>query len=164
MKRLKWLRAESKVSMRELAKRLQNASFVEGAESGFLLDRARDNYVDARWVERTEFVETFIDPFGNSQAVNRVLYKQIDFRLTKDLPQLELRTPPRGLSVFFNALMKTSNFSMSIESYDVDLVRWTKVIDKTLGTKPSIKGAIAGRLLAHSRTQPKRLLRERPDG
>jgi len=53
---------------------------------------------------------------------------------------------------------------MSIESYDVDLVRWTKVIDMTLGTKASIKGAIAGRLLAYSRTQPKGLLRERPDG
>jgi hypothetical protein len=47
-----------------------------------------------------EFVETFIDPFGNNHAVNRVLYKQIDFRLTKDLPQLELRTPPRGCRFF----------------------------------------------------------------
>jgi hypothetical protein len=143
MKRLKWMRVESSSSMREIAKQIQKAAFRDGAENGFLLDRARDNALDARYIEKTEFIETFIDPLGNTQAANRVLYKEVDFTLTRNCPELELRMPPRGLASFMNSLMKAANFSMSIESYNVDLLRWTKAIEKHLGIKTVIRGAVA---------------------
>lgn len=143
MKRLKWMGVESRSSMRDLAKRLQKAEFKEGVNSGFLLERARDNFLDARYIERMEFTETLIDPFGRSQVANRVLYIEVDFTLTDHFPELELRMAPRGLSAFMNSLMKASNFSMSIEKCNIDLLRWTKAMGRTLGVKPAIKGAIA---------------------
>lgn len=143
MKRLKWLRAESRSSIREIAKQLQREAFREGVDTGFLLDRARDNALEARYVERIEFTETFMDPFGNSQTATRVVYKEVDFTLTKKFPGLELRMPPRGLAAFVNRLMKASNFSMTIENCNVDVLRWTRAIEKAIGAKAGIKGAIA---------------------
>lgn len=143
MKRIKWLRAESRMSIRELAKRLGSMPFNEGAESGFLLDRARDNYLEARFIEKSEYVETFSDPFGNSQSINRIAYKQVEFSFTKNVPQLELRTPPRGLSGFQSALLKASDFSMSIETCYVDLLKWTRAIEKALGARGTLRGAVA---------------------
>jgi hypothetical protein len=143
MKRVKWLRAESRLSIRELAKRLGNTPFGEDAESGFLLDRARDNFLEARFIEKSEYVETFTDPFGNSQSIERIVYKQVEFSLTKNVPQLELHTPPRGLSGFQNALLKASDFSMSLETCHVDLLRWTRAIEKALGARGTLRGAVA---------------------
>jgi hypothetical protein len=143
MKRLRWMRVTSDVAMRDMAKQLQKAAFREGLDNGFLLDRARDNSLDARYIERLEFVESFLDPFGKSQVVDRVAYKEVSFTLAKHFPELELRMPPRGLSAFMNGLMKASGFSMSIESCSVDLLRWTKGIEKGLGVKAGIRGALA---------------------
>lgn len=143
MKRVKWLRAESRLSIRELAKRLGTIPFVEGVENGFLLDRARDNFLEARFIERSEYVETFTDPFGNSQSIERVVYKQVEFSLSKNMPQLELRSSPRGLSGFQNALLKASDFSMSIENCKVDLLKWTRAIERALGARGTLRGAVA---------------------
>lgn len=143
MKRLKWMRAESHSSLREIAKQLQKMTFQEGEDSGFLVDRARDGSIDARYIEKLEFSETFADPFGNSQVINRVLYKEVEFTLTKRFPELELRMAPRGLAAFMNGLMKASSFSMTIENYNVDLIRWTKAIEKSLGVKGVVRSATA---------------------
>jgi hypothetical protein len=143
MKRLKWMRVTSAVTIRDMAKQLQKAAFREGLGSGFLLDRARDRSLDARYIERLEFVESFLDPFGKNQVVERVAYKEVGFTLSKGFPELELRMPPRGLTAFMNGLMKASGFSMSIEGYSVDLLRWAKGIERSLGVKAAIRGALA---------------------
>jgi len=137
------MRVTSDVTMRDMAKQLQKAAFREGLDSGFLLDRARDNSLDARYIERLAFVESFLDPFGISQVVDRVAYKEVSFTLAKNFPELELRMPPRGLAAFMNGLMKASGFSMSIESYSVDLLRWAKGIERGLGVKAGVRGAVA---------------------
>src|SRR5690242_17695980 len=99
-------------SVRQLGKQLQKAAFTRTSDQGFVVDRLRDDYLEARFVERIAFQQTVKDPFGNNYVVERLDFKEVDFTVTKTFPELELRMPPRGLRGFASELLRASGFSM----------------------------------------------------
>jgi hypothetical protein len=141
--RIKWMRALFPGSIRDIGRHLQKAAFSDESGEGFVVDRVRDEYLEARYFERISFQQSVSDPFGNTFVVERLDFRVVDFTLTKTFPELELRMAPRGLRGFTSGLLKASGFSMQLEEHSVKLTKWISAIERELASKVSVRGAIA---------------------
>ena len=130
MKRYRWLRANWPISMRVLAKRLKAKSFVDGKTDGFVLDRARDESLEARFVERVEYDDTVIDPFGKELSFHRVEYRQCEFRASVERPGLELVDAPRAVQAAISALAEATEFGLAIAPLNLNVLLWAKGVQR----------------------------------
>jgi hypothetical protein len=146
MKRTKWMRAQFPGTTRQIAKQLQRDGFSEESGRGFLVDRVRDDYLEARYIEKVSFQESVHDPFGATIMIERLSYREIDFTLAKTFPELELRMAPRGLGGFTGGLLKASGFSMELENHKVSTERWTRAIERQIGVKIAMRSVLVGGL------------------
>lgn len=124
MSKFRWLHSEWPVSIRVLAKRIKAKPFDDVSNHGFVLDRARDDYLEARYIERIEYTDTVIDPFGNELLFPRVEFRQSIFRATAAKPGLELRNPPRSTQSLLNRLSEAVDFEVAIKQIEVDVLDW----------------------------------------
>lgn len=69
-RRYRWLKAQWPISMKTLGRRLKAKEFNGDATHGFVIDRLRDDLLEARYVERVEYTETITDPFGKELSSN----------------------------------------------------------------------------------------------
>ena len=122
------------------------AVFTDDSGQGFVVDRVRDESLEARYFERVSFQESVSDPLGNTFVVERLAFREVDFTLTKTFPELELRMAPRGLRGFTSGLLKASGFSMELASQNVDLAKWVSAMERETASKISIRAAIAAGL------------------
>lgn len=141
--RVRWMRAQFPGSIRQIGKQLQRASFTADTDQGFVVDRVRDEFLEARYFERIAFQESVTDPFGNTFVVERLDFREVDFTLTKTFPELELRMPPRALRGFTSGLLKASGFSMELSSHKVVLSEWIRALERDLRTKISVRSLVA---------------------
>jgi len=123
-KRYRWLAVQWPIAMRTLGKRLKARPFDGEAMHGFVIDRIRDDTLEARYVERIEYTETITDPFGKELSFDRVEFRQSFFCATSDGPGLELRDPPRSLQPLMNRLSEATDFEVAINPYKVDVLAW----------------------------------------
>jgi hypothetical protein len=131
MKRLRWLEMELPFSIRSFASKLKGKAFTNDLTDGFLVDRVRDNHLEARYVEKVPIVETVVDPLGNEHSYERVDYRQTEFRLTTDYPHLELTDAPRGIQSFTSRLSELGNFSLSVSPIEVKVLRWAQRLSES---------------------------------
>jgi len=124
MNRFRWLHSEWPVSMRVLARRIKAKPFDDRSAHGFVLDRARDDYLEARYIERIEYTDTIVDPFGNELSFPRVEFRQSSFRAMAINPGLELRNPPRSTQALLNRLSEAVDFEVAINQIDVNVMDW----------------------------------------
>jgi hypothetical protein len=153
MKRNKWMRAQFPGTIRQIAKQLQRDGFSEESGRGFLVDRVRDDYLEARYIEKVAFQESVHDPFGTTIMIERLSYREIDFTLAKTFPELELRMAPRGLGGFTSGLLKASGFSMQLETQKISTERWTRAIERQIGSKIAMRAVLVGGLELAEGTQ-----------
>ena len=132
MKRYRWLRARWPISMRLLAKRLRSQSFDGQQVEGFVLDRVRDDFVDARFVEKIEYEDTVVDPFGVESSYHRVEYRKCEFKAMINGPGLELVDAPRGVQTLVSRLAEVTDFALSISPLSVDVLAWATVVQQRL--------------------------------
>lgn len=130
MKRYRWLSAKWPISMRALAKRLKAKRFEDGKSEGFVLDRARDDYLEARFVERVEYDDTVVDPFGREQAFHRVEYRQCEFRASVDGPGLELVDAPRAVQAAISGLAEATDFRLAIAPLSLNVLEWARGVQR----------------------------------
>ena len=133
MIRARWLTAESKVSLRVLAERMRARPFMDDSKDGFLLDRTREDLVEGRYIEKLTYQEIVPDPFGHELTFNRVAYRQVQFILHREYPQLELRDPPRGTLSFISKLSELADFSLSSAPVTINLMDWAAAITTQVG-------------------------------
>lgn len=124
MKRFRWLRAQWPLPIRTLGKRLRATAFGPEVTHGFVIDRIRDDLLDGRYIERIEFTETVMDPFGKELRFERVEYRQSAFRATAFGSGLELRDPPRSVQPLMNQLSEAADFEVAITTQSVDVLAW----------------------------------------
>lgn len=146
MIRVRWMRAKCPSTIRQLAKQLQNSKFTTESDEGFVIERVRDEFLEARYIERISFQQSISDPFGNTFVIDRLEFRQVDFTLTKAFPELELRMPPRGLKGFTGALLKASGFTMELEQHAVRLSKWIAALERQLGAKLIPRAAVASEI------------------
>lgn len=132
MKRYRWLKARWPISMRLLAKRLRSKAFDGEQVEGFVLDRVRDDFIDARFVEKIEYEDTVTDPFGVESSYHRVEYRKCEFKAMLNGPGLELVDAPRGVQTLVSRLAEVTDFALSISPLSVDVLAWATVVQQRL--------------------------------
>ncbi len=146
MTRYRWLEADWPVAIRSLSKSMRQNSFKLENRSGFLLDRIRDDFLEARYIERFEFQETVSDPFGKEVTFERLEYRQTAFRATATWPGLELIDPSRSVQQLLSELIEASDFSVSLAPLNVDVLKWAEGIQQTFGGMLTISSIQVGGL------------------
>lgn len=138
MRRITWLAFESLSSVRELHQQLKKAAYVDGAPDGFVIERVRESRVEAKYVERREYDEKIVDPFGHESRFQRVDFRLTEFDVLPAEGYLELHDPPRGSSSFMSRLSEVTNFSMAVGRLDVDVLSWAKAFERQRDTRAII--------------------------
>lgn len=146
MKRFRWFRAEWPSSIRVLAKRIGMRTFNEDAGHGFFVDRVRDDYLEARYIERIEYTDVVIDPFGNELKFDRVEFRHTLFRASSAAPGLELIDPPRSVQALMNRLSEAVDFEVAITPIDVDVLKWAMLFQESRGVSADIDSLQIGAL------------------
>ena len=82
------MRAKFPGSVRNIGKQLQKAIFRADSEQGFVVDRIRDEYLEARYFERISFQQSVSDPFGNTLSGGASDFRKVEFTLTKTFRNL----------------------------------------------------------------------------
>jgi len=110
--------------------------FTQETYDGFIVERVRDTSIEARYITKNFYQEKITDPFGNEEVFNRVAYQQVVFNLFADFPNIELWDPPRSTNAYVSKLLEMSNFSLSVNHLQVNLLDWVKgfqdQVDKTI--------------------------------
>lgn len=131
--RYRWLKAEWPIGIRTLAKRMRQQEFGEGRVNGFIVDRVRDESLEARFVERYEYTETVLDPYGKELTFERLEFRQTAFRASQIWPGLELSNPARSTQSLVSGLLEICSFDLSIAAIDVNVMSWCDEFQRMLG-------------------------------
>jgi hypothetical protein len=126
MRRARWLSAKWPISMRTLASRMKSQLFVPESFDGFVIKRVRDDYIEAHYIEKFSYQETITDPFGQNSTFERISYRQIDFTLFTEFPNIELRDAHRSTREFLSKLLELCDFSVTVEPLSIDLLQWVE--------------------------------------
>ncbi|WP_235185262.1 hypothetical protein [Cupriavidus sp. SK-3] len=119
--------------MRTLAKRFKTKPFDDASTDGFVIDRVRDDFVEARYVERVEYTDKVVDPFGKELAFDRVEFKQCEFRAATTGPGLELMDAPRSTQGLVSRLTEVSDFALAISPLSLDVLAWAGLFQELSG-------------------------------
>lgn len=130
MKRVRWLSANWPVSMRTLGARMKTQIFTPESFDGFVIERIRDSSVEAHFIEKITFQETTTDPFGKVEIIDRIAYRDVEFTLFSDFPNIELRNSQRSTKEFVNKLLELCNFSLTVNPVSVNLLEWVQAIQR----------------------------------
>lgn len=130
MSRVRWLSATWPVSMRTLGTRMKSYPFTADSFDGFVIERIRDNFIEARFIEKIAYSEVTVDPFGNEETFRRVAYRSVNFTLFSEFPHIEIRDSQRSTKEFVNRLLELCNFSLTVTPISVNLFDWVKELQK----------------------------------
>lgn len=128
MTRFRWLVAQWPGSMRTMAKRLRARPFDEHNSEGFVIDRVRDEYLEARYIERIEFSDAITDPFGHELVFPRVEFRQCEFRISQQSAGLELIDSPRNIQGMLSRLAEATDFSLAVSPIKIDVLAWADAL------------------------------------
>lgn len=134
MKRYRWLNASWPISIRLLGKRIKARSFGSDVSHGFVVDRIRDDLLEGRYIERLQYTDTVVDPFGTEMQFERVEFHQSFFRASTQGPGLELLNPPRSVQMLLNQLSEATDFEVAITPQKVDVFAWGARFQKLSAT------------------------------
>lgn len=163
MKRYRWLKAEWPLSMRNLAKRLRASSFDSNSVEGFVLDRVRDEHLEARFIEKVEYDDLITDPFGGEAVFHRVDYRQCEFRASSAWGTLELIDPPRGVQTLVSRLAQATEFELSVAPLVVDVLSWAARLQRTLNVDSSVDSVQLGSVELADGIVAKAIVKGAPD-
>lgn len=141
MTRYRWFDAEWPISLRTLATRLKDKPFSSEVRHGFVVDRVRDDSLEGRYIERVEYKDTVVDPFGVELYFDRIEFKKSEFRISMASPNIELREAPRGVQGLMNQLSEVVDFNVSITSASVQVLGWADEIQR-LAKRPIIVDSV----------------------
>lgn len=159
MKRYRWLKARWSVSMRVLAKRLRAKAFDGEQVEGFVLDRVRDDFLDARFVEKIEYDDTVTDPFGAEASFHRIEYRSCEFKAALTGPGLELVDAPRGVQTMISRLAEANEFALAISPLSVNVLAWASDVQQRLNKVGIVDSLQLGGMELASNVQAKAIIK-----
>lgn len=163
MKRVRWLGAQWPVPMRGLAVKMKSQLFTPESLDGFVIERVREDSIEARYIEKLSYQETITDPFGKEEVFDRVAYRNVEFTLFSEFPHIELRDAHRSTREFLNKLLELCNFSVAIEPITIDLLDWVDAFEKYISQKITIDSLQASGLELEAGVSAKVLLKGNKD-
>jgi hypothetical protein len=133
--RHRWIQARWPIDMRTLAIRLSRFEYKSDAQTGFILDRARADVVEGRFVERVSVSERVINPFGVEEMFDRVEFRIAEFRATEGDHGLEVINPPRSTTMFLNHLSEACDDALALQAVDLNPLLWGSLISDQVGER-----------------------------
>lgn len=130
MNRVRWLSANWPVSMRTLGARMKGFLFTPDSFDGFVVERVRDNSIEARFIEKFSYSELTIDPFGNEEIFQRIAYRSVNFTLFSEFPHIEIKDSPKSTRDFISKLLELCNFTLTVTPISVNLFDWVNEFHK----------------------------------
>lgn len=124
MIRRRWISAKWPISMKEIARRMRQEDAIADNEKGFIVERVRDNFVEARYFERLQTVERLIDPFGRESEIDRVQYLQINFTAFDGPLGLEIVGTSKDVRKLTNSLERLCGYKLILSGVSVDPIAW----------------------------------------
>jgi hypothetical protein len=130
MNRISWYSCKGLTSQKFklLVRALLDNEFVENSVTGFRIEDARSEWVSGEYIEKTRFVESFIDPFGNDVEIPRLRFDVLKFQIFPTFPQIQLINPPRSSKNFLNEISRLLGFGVAIEIANPSLKKWIEEI------------------------------------
>jgi hypothetical protein len=159
VKRYRWLKARWPVSMRVLAQRLRVKAFDGGQAEGFVLDRVRDDSLDARFVQKIAYEDTVTDPFGVEAIFHRVEYRSCEFKATVTGPGLELVDSPRGVQTMISRLAEANDFAFAISPLSVNVLDWASEVQQRLNEVGIVDSLQLGAMELAANVQAKAIIK-----
>lgn len=138
MKRVRWLKAQWPVTIRVLAAKMKTQLFTPDSFDGFVIERVRDDSIEAHYIEKLNYKEIVIDPFGKEESFDRITYRRIDFTFFSEFPNIELRDAHRSTREFISKVLELCNFSVAVEPVTVDLLQWVETLQEQVGKKVTV--------------------------
>lgn len=163
MTRHRWLKAEWPMNIRTLAKCIRQQEFTEDRSSGFILDRVRDDVLEARFVERYEYTETVSDPYGKELTFDRLEFRQTSFRATSEWPGLELINAQRSTQSLISGLLEATRFELAVSPIDVNVLVWADELQRALGVEVVIDSLQVAALMIADGIKAKVMLKAEKD-
>lgn len=108
---------------------LSSVPYGDGRLSGFIVDRRRKDCLEARFVEKTYFVDRIVDPLGEEEIFERFEYRMCDFAIFADGINMYLRCDGKVPVSFFSKLSEVFNFKFYYELVKIDVVEWARQIE-----------------------------------
>jgi len=137
VKKLKWLNASFGMSLSTLSDRLKKVRFdaAEDDTYGFRIDERKLDRISGVFVERETSYETISLPSGEQyeEKHSRVLVTQFVFSSASSLNLLLLDGPRRTIP-FFNALGAATEYKISLDSVDANILEWVVALEKRVGS------------------------------
>jgi hypothetical protein len=112
--------------------------FTPESFDGFVIERVRDDYIEAHYVEKLNYKETVTDPFGKEESFDRTTYRRIDFTFFSEFPNIELRDAHRSTREFVSKVLELCDFSVAVEPVTVDLLQWVDSLQEQLGKNVTV--------------------------
>lgn len=133
-KRVRWflLSPLARPTLLRLVEGMRNEEFSEDSTSGFIIEMARTQFVEARYVERFERVEQVVDPFGGDQEFHVTEYHQTSFRISIEPPQLEIYDGPRSVSPTLNRITALLGLECTVQPVNADITKWMRCLQPEL--------------------------------
>ncbi len=128
--RLRWMFVApvTRATLAHAVDAVRKDEYVVDAQSGFIVERVRPGFIEARFIERFERLEDIFNPFGEAQRVTRVEYQQTRFRLSQERPQLEIYDGPRSISPLLNRLSMSLGPDSTAEAPVADVMKWLRML------------------------------------
>jgi hypothetical protein len=121
MKKVKWLRFKSELPYERVLAGLNAMKFSSDVADGFQVIRSRNDFIEARYIEKIEYNEAFRDPFGVEVVSRHVVYKQQEFSIYFEREVIEILNPARSLVSFLTRLGEACSFECYVEPIAIDL-------------------------------------------
>lgn len=112
--------------------------FTPDSFDGFVIERIRDDFIEAQYIEKLNYKETVTDPFGKEESFDRITYRRIDFTFFSEFPNIELRDAHRSTREFVSKVLELCNFSVAVEPVTVDLLQWVEDLQEQIGKKVTV--------------------------
>lgn len=135
MNRVRWLNAQWPSSIRTIGNTLKDMPFSEESMDGFAVERVRDDFIEARFIEKFIYEEVNADPFGKEEILERTGYRSTDFTLFAQFPYIEVRNGQRSIKEFVNRLLQACNFNLVVSPLTVNVHDWVASFQNILGQK-----------------------------
>ena len=113
-------------SHKEIETGILSNEFNSSNSYGFRIHSRRKGFINATLIEKIEFVEKIIDPFGDETQIQRIKYQNINFEIKNSPPQIVIFHPPNSYRKLLNQLAEYTNYNVSIESKTINLLVWAK--------------------------------------
>lgn len=158
MERYRWFFIDFPLPIDLLYKRIKEYIFYESSQSGFIINKTREDIISGKYITKENIKDIITDPFGKNSSYERIIYNQIDFCIFKDISLLEIKNPPRSINNFANKLLEILDFKLTLSQINIDLISWYYNFLSAENINAEISSIFANNILLSDKTKAKMIV------